>query len=95
MELICRINRQMPLQEREYNTQQGTTEKFASKGFLLQSGGDTLYAEMVQEQARRQGELPQDRYYKVTLTMQARSWNDQQQTEHWENRLTITKIAVL
>ena len=95
MEIICRIVEQLPLQEREYKTQQGTVEKFASMGFVLQSGGETLFAEMLQEQARRQGVLPKDYYYKATLAFQARPWNDQQGQQHWENRVTLTKIAVL
>ena len=95
MEIICRIAGQSALQEREYQTQQGTTEKFASMGFVLTSGSDTLYCEMVQEQARKQGQLPQDCYYKATLQATAREWKDQQGQSHYENRLTLNKIAVL
>ncbi len=95
MELICRIIEQGALQEREYTTQQGTREKFASMGFLLQSGSDTLYAELVQEQARKQAALSKDYYYKVQLQTQHRPWNDQQGQLRHENRVTLTKIAVL
>ena len=95
MEIICRIIEQQALQEREYTTQQGTKEKFASMGFVLQSGGETIFAEMVQEQARKQGELPKDYYYKATLQTYARPWTDQQGQQRYENRVTLTKIAVL
>ena len=95
MEIICRIAEQSALQEREYQTQQGTTERFASMGFILQSGGDTLYCEMVQEQARKQGQLSKDFYYKASIAATARAWKDQQGQTHYENRLTLTKIAVL
>ena len=95
MELICRIQEQGALQEREYTTQQGTVEKFASMGFLLQSGSESVYAEMVQEQARRQGVLSKDYYYKATIAATTREWKDQQGQTHYENRLTLTKIAVL
>jgi single-stranded DNA-binding protein len=95
MEIICRIIEQGALQEREYQTQQGTKEKFASMGFVLQSGGETIFAEMVQEQARKQGELPKDYYYKATLQAYARPWTDQQGQQRYENRVTLTKIAVL
>ena len=95
MEIICRIIEQQALQEREYTTQQGTKEKFASMGFVLQSGGETIFAEMVQEQARKQGELSKDYYYKATLQANARPWTDQQGQQRYENRVTLTKIAVL
>jgi hypothetical protein len=95
MEIICRIAEQTALQEREYQTQQGTTERFASMGFVLQSGGDTFYAEMVQEQARKQGTLSKDFYYKATISATARTWQDQQGQSRYENRLTLTKMAVL
>ena len=95
MEIICRISEQQELQEREYRTQQGTVEKFASMGFVLQSGGDTFYAEMIQEQARRQGVLDRNYYYKATLQSLARTWTDQQGQQRWENRVTLTRIAIL
>ena len=95
MEIICRIAEQSALQEREYTTQQGTTERFASMGFILQSGSESIYAEMVQEQARRQGMLSKDFYYKASLQLSARPWTDQQGQQRWENRITITKIATL
>lgn len=95
MEIICRITDQQALTEREYTTQQGTTEKFASMGFVLQAGSETLYAELVQEQARKQGTLSKDFYYKATLSLQARPWTDQRGQQRYENRITLTRIAVL
>ena len=38
MEIICRIISQGELQEREYTTQQGVKEKFASMPFVLARG---------------------------------------------------------
>jgi hypothetical protein len=95
MEIICRIQMQGNLQEREYQTQQGTQEKFATMPFVLASGGETLYVEMVQEQARKQGALDPNYYYKATIAATARPWTDQQGQQRWENRLVLTKIAVL
>ena len=95
MEIICRITDQQALTEREYTTQQGSVEKFATMGFVLQAGSETLYAEMVQEQARKQGTLSKDFYYKATLRVQARPWTDQQGQQRWENRITLAQIAVL
>lgn len=96
MELIVRIQEQGSLQEREYqNRQTGVTEKFASMPFVLQHGDSTLYAEMIQEQARRQAALSKDFYYVATLQAQVRPWEDQQGAKHYENRLTLTKLCVL
>ena len=96
MEIICRIQEQGALQEREYTNQQtGTTEKFATMPFVLQSGADTVYCEMVQEQARKQAALPKDYYYKATLQLRARPWQDQQGQQRWENRVTLTSISIL
>ena len=96
MELIVRIQEQLPLQEREYqNRQTGSLEKFASVGFILQHGDCTFFAEMIQEQARKVGTLPRDFYYVATLQAQARPWQDQQGVQRYENRLTLTKLCVL
>jgi len=95
MEIICRIVNQGALQEREYTTNQGTQEKFASMGFTLASGSDTIYAEMVQEQARKQGTLDTNFYYKAQLSLQVRTWKDQQGGDRYENRITLTKLSLL
>lgn len=96
MEIICRIALQGAVQEREYTNQQtGTQEKFATMPFVVQSGGDSYYCEMVQEQARKQAVLDRNYYYKANIQAQARPWKDQQGAEHYENRLVLTKISVL
>jgi len=96
MELIVRIQEQHALQEREYkNRQTGATEKFASVGFELVHGDCTFYAEMIQEQARKVGTLSKDFYYVATILAQSRSWEDQEGTKRFENRLTLTKLCVL
>ena len=96
MELIVRIQEQGALQEREYqNKQTGAMEKFASMLFLLTHGGDSIVAEAIQEQARKQGTLSKDYYYLATLQMQARPWTDQNGVQRYETRVTITKLTVL
>ena len=98
MEIICRIADQGPVQEREYTTQQGMKDSFASMPFILQSGDDSFFCEMVQEQARKQARqepLSRDYYYKATVAVTARPWQDQQGQTRYENRLTLTRLAVL
>ena len=95
MEIICRIISQGELQEREYTTQQGAKEKFATMPFVLARGGDTFHCEMVQDQARRQAKLDPAYYYMASLQAQARPWQDAQGATHYENRLTLNRIATL
>ena len=96
MELIVRIQKQGALEEREYqNRTTGAMEKFASMPFVLSHGGETFRAEMVQEQARKQGTLDPNYYYVATIHLEARPWTDQQGKQRYENRITLTKIAVL
>jgi hypothetical protein len=96
MEIICRIIQQLPLQEREFNNQQtGQKEKFATMGFVLQSGNDRLYAEMIQEQARRQPTLDYNYIYKASLKLSERTWTDQQGQDRHETRITLMGIALM
>lgn len=96
MEIICRIQQQDALEEREYESRQtGNREKFASMGFHLVSGGDSLYCEMIQEQARKQVELSKDFYYKATLSFTERTFTDKNGKTRYENSLMLTKICVL
>ncbi len=96
MELTVKIEKQFPLQEREYtNSRTGSNEKFASMGFLLAHGADTFYAEMIQEQARAAAQYAKNCYYVAHINCAARPWTDQQGVERFENRLTLTSLAVL
>lgn len=96
MDIICRVIEQGTVQEREFTNQQGQREKFATMPFVLYSGGDTFFAEMVQDQARKQAALSiGNTYYRATLQCTARPWQDQQQQKRWENRLVMTKICEL
>lgn len=96
MELIVRIQNQGALEEREFtNKQTLQTEKFAAMPFVLQHGGETIYAEMIQEQARKQAVLDPNYYYVASLSMQARPWTDQQGKQRYENRVVLNRISVL
>ena len=95
MELTVRIVNQGALEEREFTNQQtGQKEKFATMPFVLQHGSDKVFAEMIQEQARKQAVLDPNYYYVAYLSLQARPWEDQQGKQRWENRVTLNKIVV-
>ena len=96
MEIIVRIANQGALEEREYTNQQtGMTEKFASMPFVLQHGTDTIHAEMIQEQARKQGVLDPNYYYLATLNFKAQPVKTKDGGEFVKNNVTLTKIALL
>ena len=96
MEIICRIVKQLHLQEREFdNRQTGQREKFATMGFVLQSGSDRLYAEMVQEQARRQATLDYNYLYKACLKPGVHTWTDQGGQERYETRVVLQSITLM
>lgn len=92
---MVRVVAQHPLQEREFTNQQGNTERFASMGFVLRRGSDMIYAEMVQETARKQGPVDRNTLFFADVQFQTRSWKDQNQKERFENRVILTKLTVL
>lgn len=95
MELICRIVKQGELEEREYTSRDNTVERFASMSFELQHGSDRIYAEMVQETARKCGKLDLNYYYVASLNLKVASFKDKNDKERWETRVVCTKLSVL
>jgi hypothetical protein len=96
MELIVRLERQDALIERQYNSKRSNqVENFASMGFLLRHGNDTLYAEMVQDTARRQGKLEQGQLYVASISFSAMSWNVEQGLPRMYNQVILTKLVKL
>lgn len=92
---MVRVVAQHPLQEREFSNQQGSTERFASMGFELRRGSDTIYAEMVQETARKQGPVDKNSLFVAEVQFQVRPWKDQKQQERFENRVILTKLSAV
>ena len=96
MQIICRIQEQLPLQEREYdNRQTGQREKFASMGFKLACGDESFYAEMVQEQARKQPQLDKQYYHVANVRLRERSWQDTSGQIHHQTDVQLLSIAPL
>lgn len=95
MEIIVRIKEELPLTEREFTNRNGMVEKFASKGLILQSGGETIYCELLQENARNCGNLDKNFYYKAQLQVNARDWEDSNHQRRWENRIIVKSLAIL
>lgn len=94
MELAVRIIHQGALEERDYNNERtGQTEKFACMPFVLRHGSDTIYAEMIQETARKQGTLDPNHLYIAYLSTWAKPWSNN--NERYENRFTLNRIVAL
>lgn len=94
MELICRLIKQEPRRESEYE-KDGQKQKFVSIGFHLQQGDDSFYAEMIQEAALKQGELTPNYYYRASLKMSERSFTDKNNETRTETRIILSKICLL
>ena len=99
MEIICRIIKQHPLQQRSYTDRNGQQQTFVGVGLSLASGTDTLYAEITGDQARRVATdgitYSQDFYYKADLSAKAEKWTAKDGQERYGTRMYINKIAVL
>lgn len=95
MEIIGRIISQSPLQTVETRNREGKTEMLSILGFELQSGSDRLYAEMLQEQARRQATLDYNHLYKACLKPGVHTWTDQGGQERYETRVTLQSITLM
>ena len=95
MELICRIIKQYPLQQRQYTDKTGQPQTFTSVGFELASGTDTLFAELTGEQAVKCGTHDTAYYYKADLSSRSEAWTDAQGAERHATRMYINKISVL
>lgn len=95
MELVCRIIEQGVLNEREFTNRDGNPERFASMPFTLQHGSDVIYAEMVQDTARKMGQLDKAYFYVATLNFQVRKYTDKDGRERFETRAICSKIVFL
>lgn len=92
--MICKIVQVFPLQVREYTDRDNRPQVFKSKGFLLDDGRHTIYAEAIQEWAQ----FHEDNKVKANDTVichpvcRARSYKDNQGNERYSNEITIQAI---
>ena len=83
--------------ERQYSKQDGTSEYFKSRGFVLKRGGDTIYGELTGEAAskNRDTQYYQNQPYIVKGFWKHRTWQDQNGQVRHENTFYITDIQTL
>ena len=74
-----KIQKVLPIQDRQYQDQQGQQRVFTSMGFVLTDGVDTLFAEATGDYARSLvGYLNEGDTVRTQLSMGVRDWQDQQ-----------------
>ena len=93
MEKTMKIQKVLPIQDRQYQDQQGQQRVFTSMGFVLTDGVDTLFAEATGDYARSLvGYLNEGDTVRTQLSMSVRDWKDQQGQARYENRCYISTI---
>lgn len=94
MEKLIKIAEVGSYSERQYSRQDGTSEYFKSRGFVMKVGGDSFYGEMTGEYAskNRATDFPLDRVYVVKGYWRHRTWQDQQNQTRHENIFYITDL---
>ena len=95
MEVLVTVLEVGAYSERQYQRQDGTTEYFKSRGFVLKRGGDTIYGELTGEAAskNRDTQYYQTQPYIVKGFWKQRLWGDN--NDRHENVFYITDIQTL
>ena len=95
MEKLINIQKQLPLQERNYTDRNGQQQVFYSRGFIMSDGIDTFYAEMIGDYARSQANVEFDT--KTVHTVQAqistREYKDKDNNIRYQSEIRITKLV--
>lgn len=95
MEALVTIIEVGAYSERQYQKQDGTSEYFKSRGFVMKHGGDIIYGELTGEAAskNRDTEYDMEVPYVVKGFWKQKTWGDN--NDRHENVLYITDIQAL
>ena len=95
MELLVTVVEVGAYSERQYQKQDGTTDYFKSRGFLMKRGGDKIYGELTGEAAskNRDTQYYQNQPYIVKGFWKPHPWGDNK--DRYENVFYITDIQTL
>lgn len=95
MEALVTIIEVGAYSERQYQKQDGTSEYFKSRGFVMKHGGDVIYGELTGEAAskNRDTEYDMEVPYVVKGFWKQKTWGDN--NDRHENVLYITDIQAL
>ena len=93
MEKTMKIEKVLPINDRQYKDQQGQQRVFTSMGFVLTDGIDTIFAEATGDYARSlAGQLNAGDTVRVQLSTSVRDWQDQQGQTRYEVKAYISTI---
>ena len=97
MENLVMIQEVGAYSERQYQKQDGTTEYFKSRGFVLKHGGDIIYGEMTGDLAskNRDADFAKEVPYVVKGFWKHRTWEDQNRQTRHECAFYITDLQTL
>ena len=95
MEALVTIIEVGAYSERQYQKQDGTSEYFKSRGFVMKHGGDIIYGELTGEAASKNRDTEYDLEvpYVVKGFWKQKTWGDN--NDRHENVLYITDIQAL
>ena len=95
METLVTIVEVGAFSERQYQRQDGSSEYFKSRGFVLKRGGDVIYGELTGEAAskNRDTQYEQQVPYIVKGFWKVKTWGDNH--DRHENVFYITDIQTL
>ena len=87
----------LPLAERSYMDKQGNPQTFASQGFVLTDGINTVYAETIGNYAKAAQalKLEQGMLVNVHLVSDVRQYMDKDGVVRYSNEVRITNIAAM
>lgn len=96
METVVTIKEVGAFAERQYTKQDGTTDYFKSRGFVLKRGGDEIYGEMLGETASKNRDT---QYYDVRYVVKGywrlRAWQTEKGETRRDNNFVITDLQQL
>ena len=92
MEHTAIVKQMFPLRERPYTDRNGQQQVMRSRGYLLDFGLDTVYAEQLGEDALQEPKLDHSKLVHVSLYYNARKWTDKNGEERWENQAVIKRL---
>lgn len=86
---------QFPLVERQYVDRNGQPQVFASRGFILGDGINTLYAEMQGDLARATANIQYDQavLHSALLQTTMRDYRDKDGNVRYSNEVRILKLS--
>ena len=95
MEKLMTIQQTFPLVERPYTDRNGNQALFASRGFILTDGIDTVHAEAVGDFAKSIANVDyqHNSLHAVQLQINAREWKDKEGVTRYSNEVRLVKIS--